>query len=67
MLALLAATAQVRAQANTSTQPGLLRDINAVRQQGCEGQPGKAAPLRENAALSAAAARLAGGDSWMKR
>lgn len=62
MLALLAATAQVRAQANTSTQPGLLRDINAVRQQGCEGQPGKAAPLRENAALSAAAARLAGGD-----
>jgi len=61
-LALLAATGQVHAQADSTTQPGLLRDINAVRQQGCEGQPGKAAPLRENAALSAAAARLYGGD-----
>lgn len=63
-LALLAATGQVQAQApaDNASQPGLLRDINAVRQQGCEGQPGKAAPLRENAALSAAAARLYGGD-----
>jgi uncharacterized protein YkwD len=61
-LALLAATGQAHAQADTAAHPGLLRDINAVRQQGCEGQPGKAAPLRENAALSAAAARLAGGD-----
>ncbi|WP_341922869.1 CAP domain-containing protein [Polaromonas sp. YR568] len=61
-LALLAATGQVHAQADSTTQPGLLRDINAVRQQGCEGQPGKAAPLRENAALSAAATRLSSGD-----
>lgn len=61
-LALLAASGQAHAQADLASHPGLLRDINAVRQQGCEGQPGKAAPLRENAALSAAAARLASGD-----
>ncbi len=61
-LALLAATGQVQAQADNPSQSGLLRDINAVRQQGCEGEPGKAAPLRENAALSAAASRLAAGD-----
>ncbi|MDI1338963.1 CAP domain-containing protein [Polaromonas sp.] len=61
-LALLAATGPVQAQSDSVRQPGLLRDINAVRQQGCEGQAGKAAPLRENAALSAAAARLASGD-----
>lgn len=59
-LVLLAATGQ--AHADSASQPGLLRDINAVRQQGCEGQPGKAAPLRENAALSAAATRLSSGD-----
>ncbi len=61
-LVLLAATAQVQAQTASAPPAGLLRDINAVRQQGCEGEPGQAAPLRENAALSAAAARLAGGD-----
>ncbi len=61
-LALLAATGQVHAQADSASHPGLLRDINTLRQQGCAGQPGKAAPLRENAALSAAAARLSGGD-----
>jgi uncharacterized protein YkwD len=59
-LALLAAGVPVQAQ--TGTQAGLLRDINALRQQGCEGQPGQGAPLRENAALSVAAARLSGGD-----
>jgi uncharacterized protein YkwD len=62
-LALLATGALAQAPADHAVQPGLLRDINAVRQQGCEGQPGKAAPLRENAALSAAAARLAAGDT----
>jgi uncharacterized protein YkwD len=62
-LALLAATAQVHAQTDTTAPSGLLRDINTVRQQGCEGQAGKLPPLRENAALAAAAARLAAGDT----
>lgn len=65
-LALLAATGPVPAQAQapavSASQSGLLRDINAVRQQRCEGEAGKLPPLRENAALSAAAARLAAGD-----
>jgi uncharacterized protein YkwD len=65
-LALLASAAPAHAQAPahgySTSHPGLLRDINAMRQQGCEGQPGKSAPLRENEALSAAAARLAGGE-----
>ncbi|MDO8385434.1 MAG: CAP domain-containing protein [Polaromonas sp.] len=62
-LVLLAATAQAHAQADGASPTGLLRDINTVRQQGCEGQTGKLPPLRENAALSAAAARLAAGDT----
>lgn len=61
-LVLLAATGQVYAQADNASQSGLLRDINAVRQQGCEGEAGKLPPLRENAALSAAASRLSAGD-----
>lgn len=60
-LALLAATAQAQAPADSASPSGLLRDINAVRQQGCEGEPGKLPPLRENATLSAAAARLSAG------
>lgn len=61
-LGLLAASGPAHAQADASAHPGLLRSINAVRQQGCEGQPAPAAPLRENAVLSAAAARLSGGE-----
>lgn len=62
-LVLLAATGQAHAQSDGASPTGLLRDINTVRQQGCEGQPGNLPPLRENAALSAAAARLAAGDT----
>lgn len=61
-LALLAASAQAQAPAGSASPSGLLRDINAVRQQGCEGEAGKLPPLRENAALSAAATRLSAGD-----
>ena len=60
LLALLVTAEPAHAQ-DASSQPGLLRDINAVRQQGCEGQAGKFSPLRENAALSAAASRLSAG------
>jgi uncharacterized protein YkwD len=60
-LALLAASGQAHAQADSASHPGLLRDINMLRQQGCEGPPAQLPPLRENAVLSAAAARLSGG------
>lgn len=60
-LALLAAAGPVHAQASASDHPPLLRALNAVRQQGCEGRSGPSAPLRENTRLSGAAARIAGG------
>lgn len=64
-LAMLAATGPAQAQASAPDhQPphlSLLRAVNAARQQGCEGRPGPAAPLRENTRLSGAAALIAGG------
>jgi uncharacterized protein YkwD len=41
--------------------PPLLRALNTLRQQGCDKTAGPAAPLREHAALSRAAALVAGG------
>ena len=58
-LALLAATGQ--AQATAPDHQSLLHALNAARQQGCEGRPGPATPLRENTRLSGAAALIAGG------
>ncbi|HEY3046140.1 MAG TPA: CAP domain-containing protein [Polaromonas sp.] len=60
-LALLAATGQAHAQATAPDHQSLLRALNAARQQGCEGRPGPATPLRENTRLSGAAALIAGG------
>ncbi|WP_309682923.1 CAP domain-containing protein [Polaromonas sp.] len=60
-LALLAVTGPAQAQASASNHPPLLRALNAARQQGCEGRPGPAAPLREDTRLSDAAALIAGG------
>ena len=60
-LAILAATGQAHAQATSTDHQPLLRALNAARQQGCEGRPGPAAPLRENTRLSGAAALIAGG------
>lgn len=48
-------------QAAPADYSRLLNAINTVRQQGCEGLPGKVAVLRESAALSAVAERVAGG------
>jgi len=59
-LLMLPATA-VQAQATTPEHPSLLGALNTLRQQGCEKGGRTAAPLRENAALSQAAANLAGG------
>lgn len=60
-LALLAATGQAHGQPSASDHAPLLRALNAARQQGCEGRAGPATSLRENARLSAAAARIADG------
>lgn len=60
-LAMLAVTGQAHAQASAPDHQPLLRALNAARQQGCEGRPGPAAPLRENTRLSGAAALIAGG------
>jgi len=60
-LALLAATSHAYAQAPPPDHPTLLRAANALRQQGCDAGDTRAAPLRENAALSQAAMLIAGG------
>ncbi|MGH6639777.1 MAG: CAP domain-containing protein [Polaromonas sp.] len=60
-LAVMATAGQAHAQATAPDHQPLLRALNAARLKGCEGQPGPAAPLRENTRLSAAAARIAGG------
>ncbi|UUZ75655.1 CAP domain-containing protein [Polaromonas sp. P1(28)-13] len=63
-LAMLAATGQAQATApDRQPHQSLLHALNAVRQQGCEGRPGPAAPLRENTRLSGAAAALIAGGS----
>lgn len=57
LAALLGATGLAQAQ----DHPPLLRALNSVRQQGCGKGSRPAAPLREDAALSRAAALVAGG------
>ncbi len=61
MLAAMATTGRVHAQAAAPEHEPLLRALNAVRQQGCEGRPGPATALRENTGLSGAAALIADG------
>jgi uncharacterized protein YkwD len=58
---LLAASAQAQAQAGANGYPTLLQALNTLREQGCESGARPAAALRENSALSQAAARLADG------
>lgn len=60
LLTLLGASAQ----ASASEHPALLRALNTLRQQGCKGRAGPAAPLRENPSLSRAAALVAGGSKF---
>jgi uncharacterized protein YkwD len=60
LAALLAAANTARAQP-AEGHPALLRALNALRQQGCSKGARPAAPVRENAALSRAAARMAAG------
>lgn len=61
LVVLLAAAGLAQAQPAAQDHPPLLRALNAVRQQGCGKGARPAAPLREHAALSRAAALLAGG------
>lgn len=66
---LLAATGPAQAQPAAQGHPTLLRALNALRQQGCAKGSRPAASLRENAALSRAAALVADGrklDSALK-
>src|SRR4051812_39446309 len=58
---LLSAAGLAQAQPTAQDHPPLLRALNAVRQQGCGKGSRPAAPLRENAALSRAAALVADG------
>ncbi len=60
LLALVSADT-ARAQPNTAGHQPLLRALNAARLQGCGGNPGAKTALREDARLSAAAARIADG------
>jgi uncharacterized protein YkwD len=62
-LAMLLGTS-AQAQASAPDHPALLRALNTLRQQGCKGRPGPAAPLRENPSLSRAAALVAGGSKF---
>ncbi len=59
--AVIACSSQAQAPA-TDHQP-LLRALNSTRQQGCNGQAGPRNVLTENARLSEAAARVAGGST----
>lgn len=60
-LGLLAISTALHAQSPAPGNPTLLRAINAVRQQGCGSGPTRAPALREDPALSRAAALIAGG------
>jgi uncharacterized protein YkwD len=60
-LVTLAWTCTAHAQPADPDHQPLLRALNALRQQGCEGRPAPATALRENARLSNAAARIASG------
>lgn len=57
----LAAASQVHAQPAPSNHPTLLRELNRVREDGCDGRGAKVSLLRENSALSRAAQLMAGG------
>jgi uncharacterized protein YkwD len=61
LAALLAAGGPAQAQP-AEAHPELLRALNTLRQQGCSQGARAVAPLRENAALSRAAARMAAGN-----
>jgi uncharacterized protein YkwD len=61
LAALLAAGGPAQAQP-AEAHPELLRALNTLRQQGCSQGAHAVAPLRENAALSRAAARMAAGN-----
>lgn len=66
---LLAATSPAQAQPAAQGHPALLHALNTLRQEGCAKGSRPAAPLRENAALSQAAALVADGrklDSALK-
>lgn len=58
---LLGAAGLAQARPAAQDHPALLRALNAVRQQGCGKGSRPTAPLHENAALSRAAALVAGG------
>jgi uncharacterized protein YkwD len=61
VLAACLATAGLAQAQPAEGHPALLRALNALRQQGCAKGARAVAPLRENAALSRAAARMAAG------
>jgi len=68
-LAIVLATGLAQAQTAAQSHPPLLQALNTLRQQGCGKGSRPLAPLRENAALSRAAAMVAGGqklDSALK-
>ncbi|MES2954297.1 MAG: CAP domain-containing protein, partial [Pseudomonadota bacterium] len=58
---MLAVSTQLCAQSPAPEHPTLLRAVNAIRQQGCGEGPTRTPALRENTALSRAAALLADG------
>ena len=58
-VAMLAATGH--AQAPAEPHPTLLRELNRIREDGCDGRGAKVSLLRENSALSRAAQLMAGG------
>jgi uncharacterized protein YkwD len=60
---LMAAGSTAHAQPSTASHPTLLRALNTLRQQGCDKSTRPAEPVRENAALSRAAALLARGST----
>ena len=62
VLAVLLATASTAKAQPADGHPALLRALNTLRQQGCSQGARPAAPLRENTALSRAAARMATGN-----
>lgn len=58
---MLAATGHAYAQALPEPHPTLLRELNRLRQDGCDGRGANVSLLRENSALSRAAQLMAGG------
>jgi uncharacterized protein YkwD len=60
-VAMLVITGHAYAQAPAEPHPALLRELNRLRQDGCDGRGANAPSLRENSALSQAAQLMAGG------